>query len=251
MHARPAVATAATHPDEWIRDFGSLPLMHQPGEQWMYNTGSQVLGVLLERAAGKPLEDFLRERIFEPLGMTDTGFSVSPHQRPGSPPPTPPTPSRMCSMCSTASTTATGARRRVPERRRLAGVDDRRLLGLRRDAARRRHVQRRTDPQPAVGRADDHRPPDTEQRASAACSSANTTAGASAWPCPPTCRPSRVPRVIPRAGSAGTGGTGTTWRSDRARGLTGILFTQRAMTSPEPPAVFDDFWNGAYGAING
>ena len=68
-------------PDEWIRNFGSLPLMHQPGEQWMYNTGSQVLGVLLERAAGKPLEDFLRERIFEPLGMKDTGFNVPAHQR--------------------------------------------------------------------------------------------------------------------------------------------------------------------------
>jgi hypothetical protein len=42
---------------------------------------------------------------------------------------------------------------------------------------------------------------------------------------------------------------GTTWRTDRARGLTGVLFTQRAMTSPEPPAVFNDFWNGAYDAI--
>ena len=42
----------------------------------MYNTGSQVLGVLIERAAGKPLEAFMRERLFEPLGMVDTGFSV-------------------------------------------------------------------------------------------------------------------------------------------------------------------------------
>ena len=50
--------------------------MHQPGERWMYNTGSDVLGVLIARAAGQPLETFLRERIFEPLGMKDTGFSV-------------------------------------------------------------------------------------------------------------------------------------------------------------------------------
>jgi len=64
-------------PDEWIRLFGTLPLMHQPREQWMYNTVTQVLGVLLERAAAKPLEEFLRERIFDPLGMHDTGFSVS------------------------------------------------------------------------------------------------------------------------------------------------------------------------------
>src|SRR5262249_34095255 len=63
-------------PDEWMRRFGTLPLMHQPGEKWMYNTGSDVLGVLIARASGKPLETFLRERIFEPLGMQDTGFSV-------------------------------------------------------------------------------------------------------------------------------------------------------------------------------
>jgi CubicO group peptidase (beta-lactamase class C family) len=63
-------------PDEWIRRLGMLPLMHQPGEKWMYNTGSYVLGVLIARASGQPLETFFRERIFEPLGMKDTGFSV-------------------------------------------------------------------------------------------------------------------------------------------------------------------------------
>ncbi len=63
-------------PDEWIRRFATLPLMHQPGETWMYNTGSYVLGVLIARASGQPLETFFRERIFEPLGMKDTAFSV-------------------------------------------------------------------------------------------------------------------------------------------------------------------------------
>jgi CubicO group peptidase (beta-lactamase class C family) len=63
-------------PDEWIRRLATLPLMHQPGERWMYNTASYVLGVLVARAAGQPLDAFLRERIFEPLGMKDTGFSV-------------------------------------------------------------------------------------------------------------------------------------------------------------------------------
>ncbi len=64
-------------PDEWIRRLGTLPLMHQPGEKWMYNTGSDVLGVLIARASGQPLEEFFRDRIFDPLGMKDTGFSVS------------------------------------------------------------------------------------------------------------------------------------------------------------------------------
>jgi CubicO group peptidase (beta-lactamase class C family) len=63
-------------PDEWIRRLGSLPLMHQPGERWMYNTGSHVLGVLIARASGQSFETFLRERIFGPLGMTDTAFNV-------------------------------------------------------------------------------------------------------------------------------------------------------------------------------
>jgi CubicO group peptidase (beta-lactamase class C family) len=63
-------------PDEWIRRLGTLPLIHQPGAGWMYSTGSDVLGVLIARAAGQPFDEFLRERIFEPLKMTDTGFSV-------------------------------------------------------------------------------------------------------------------------------------------------------------------------------
>jgi CubicO group peptidase (beta-lactamase class C family) len=63
-------------PDEWIRRFGTLPLMHQPGEKWMYHTGSDVLGVLIARASGQPFETFLHERIFEPLGMKDTAFSA-------------------------------------------------------------------------------------------------------------------------------------------------------------------------------
>jgi CubicO group peptidase (beta-lactamase class C family) len=61
-------------PDEWIKRFGSLPLMYQPGERWQYNVGTLVLGVLVARAAGQPLGDFFRARIFEPLGMTETGF---------------------------------------------------------------------------------------------------------------------------------------------------------------------------------
>jgi len=61
-------------PDEWIRRFGTLPLMHQPGERWQYNVGTLILGVLLARAARQPLGDLLRERLFEPLGMAETGF---------------------------------------------------------------------------------------------------------------------------------------------------------------------------------
>jgi CubicO group peptidase (beta-lactamase class C family) len=67
-------------PDEWIRVFGTLPLMDQPGERWRYNASGLVLGVLVARAAKAPLEEVLADRIFRPLGMVDTGFSTSPDQ---------------------------------------------------------------------------------------------------------------------------------------------------------------------------
>jgi CubicO group peptidase (beta-lactamase class C family) len=63
-------------PDEWMKRLGSLPLLHQPGEKWMYHTSSDILGVLITRASGQTLETFFQKRIFEPLGMKDTGFSV-------------------------------------------------------------------------------------------------------------------------------------------------------------------------------
>ncbi len=68
-------------PDEWIANLGSLPLMAQPGEKWLYHTGSDVLGVLIARVAGQPLEAFLADRIFAPLGMTDTSFFVPEEKR--------------------------------------------------------------------------------------------------------------------------------------------------------------------------
>ena len=67
--------------DTWMAGLGSLPLMAQPGERWMYNTGACVLGVLLARAAGRSFGEVLRTRIFEPLGMNDTAFWTSESDR--------------------------------------------------------------------------------------------------------------------------------------------------------------------------
>lgn len=63
-------------PAAFMEAIGSLPLAHQPGEGWLYHSGYDVLPILLERVTGTPLKTFLRERLFEPLGMTDTGFDV-------------------------------------------------------------------------------------------------------------------------------------------------------------------------------
>ncbi|MFJ9686986.1 serine hydrolase domain-containing protein [Streptomyces bacillaris] len=65
-------------PDAWMAALSRIPLLHQPGDGWLYNTCSDILGVLVARAADRPLPAYLAERLFEPLGMADTGFSVAP-----------------------------------------------------------------------------------------------------------------------------------------------------------------------------
>ncbi|MEU2669700.1 serine hydrolase domain-containing protein [Streptomyces sp. NPDC007164] len=63
-------------PDAWMAALSRIPLLHQPGEVWLYNTCSDILGVLIARVADRSLAEFLAERLFEPLGMADTGFVV-------------------------------------------------------------------------------------------------------------------------------------------------------------------------------
>ncbi len=64
-------------PDDFMARLGQLPLIVAPGTKWLYSTGSQVLGVLIARAAGKPFDQVLRERLLDPLGMADTAFSTA------------------------------------------------------------------------------------------------------------------------------------------------------------------------------
>jgi CubicO group peptidase (beta-lactamase class C family) len=64
-------------PDAWMKRVGEIPLRYAPGERWLYHVSSEIMGVLLARVTGKGLEECLRERIFEPLGMRDTSFSVT------------------------------------------------------------------------------------------------------------------------------------------------------------------------------
>ncbi|MGW4249608.1 serine hydrolase domain-containing protein [Nocardia sp. NPDC004722] len=68
-------------PDEWLRKVADLPLIAQPGTLWRYHTASDVLGILLTRITGQPLETVLRERVLTPLGMTDTSFAVPEAKR--------------------------------------------------------------------------------------------------------------------------------------------------------------------------
>uniref|UniRef100_B0T1W0 Beta-lactamase n=1 Tax=Caulobacter sp. (strain K31) TaxID=366602 RepID=B0T1W0_CAUSK len=67
-------------PDQWLAALGGLPLAHQPGERFHYGHSTDVLGFLIGRVEGKPLRQVLRERIFAPLGMSDTDFWL-PHAK--------------------------------------------------------------------------------------------------------------------------------------------------------------------------
>jgi CubicO group peptidase (beta-lactamase class C family) len=68
-------------PDEWMARLSRIPLLYQPGEAWLYDTCSDLQGVLIARVSGRPLPEFLAERLFGPLGMTDTGFVVPAAKR--------------------------------------------------------------------------------------------------------------------------------------------------------------------------
>jgi CubicO group peptidase (beta-lactamase class C family) len=63
-----------------IEDLAKLPLEFSPGDAWNYSVSTDVIGYLIGKISGKPFEQFLQERIFDPLGMTDTGFFVSPEK---------------------------------------------------------------------------------------------------------------------------------------------------------------------------
>ncbi len=80
MMAQDPLRAAATT-DEWLATLAGIPMLHQPGAAWLYNTGADVLGVLVERVAGQPFAAFLAERLFGPLGMDDTGFTTASGER--------------------------------------------------------------------------------------------------------------------------------------------------------------------------
>jgi CubicO group peptidase (beta-lactamase class C family) len=68
--------------EAFIEMLAKLPLEFSPGEAWNYSVSTDVVGYLVQKVAGKPLSEVLRERVFEPLKMVDTGFFVREDQRP-------------------------------------------------------------------------------------------------------------------------------------------------------------------------
>ena len=74
-------ARSSANLEETVQTIASLPLEFSPGERWNYSMATDVLGHLIQVVSGKPFDQFLREEIFEPLGMVDTGFYVPPEKQ--------------------------------------------------------------------------------------------------------------------------------------------------------------------------
>ena len=64
--------------EEFLDKLSQVPLLYQPGTVWDYGYSIDVIGLMIEKVAGKPLGAYLKERVFDPLGMPDTGFLVPP-----------------------------------------------------------------------------------------------------------------------------------------------------------------------------
>jgi CubicO group peptidase (beta-lactamase class C family) len=236
-------------PDEWIRRLGTLPLMHQPGEKWMYNTGSDVLGVLIARAAGQPLETFLRERLFEPLGMKDTGFSVPATKL-----------DRLATSYRVNPQTAAlvlddgvddSQWSRPPAFPSGAGglvstIDDYLAFGLMM-LNKGKHGSERVLSRPSVETmTTDHLTP--EQKAVSGLIPGYFDSHGWGFGVSIVTRRDDVAAVPGRFGW--DGGLGTSWYADPREDMVAILMTQRAWTSPRPPDVCLDFWTAAYQAID-
>ncbi|HEY1642056.1 MAG TPA: serine hydrolase domain-containing protein [Streptosporangiaceae bacterium] len=235
-------------PDEWMARLGKLPLAHQPGTSWLYNTSADILSVLIARAAGQPLEAFLAERVFGPLGMTDTGFSV-PAANIG----------RLATSWTNDADTgavvvydeaAGGQWSRPPAFPSLAGGlvstahDYYRFADMLRAGGR--HGNDRLLSRMSVDLMTSDRLTDTQKAAGGLGSDFFDNQG---WG---YCMSVVTRRTGPQsAGAYGwDGGLGTCWRNDPAEDATMILLTQQMWSSPAGPSLVSDFWTLCYQALD-
>jgi CubicO group peptidase (beta-lactamase class C family) len=232
--------------EEWLQRLGSLPLLAQPGERWMYHTSGDVLGALIARVSGQSFGTFLRQRIFDPLDMKDTGFHVPPekidrltefyrfnHQ------------TNTLDVFESAANTAWGVQ--PPFESGGGGLvstlDDYFVFSrmmLNKGRHRREQILSRATVE--LMTSDQLTP---EQRAGSEIFFGDF----SSWGLGMAVDIQRR-EIFHTPGRFGwTGGFGTTAYIDPQEGMIGILFTQRMMDSPAPPKVFTDFWTLAYGAM--
>jgi len=233
--------------DGWMAALGSLPLMYQPGEQWLYNTSGQVLGVLLARAAGTDLETVMRERIFEPLAMRDTGFTVLPdHVGRLTTFYTPDPENGELSVLDDPTDSWWSSPPRLPDGSGglVSTIDDYWSFAsmlVAGGTARGQSVLTRESV--ALMTAD--RLLLTQREASGPFLGEHMSWGLG-MAVPATGSTAPLP-----VGFGWDGGSGTTWHSNPQSGVTGILLTQREAVSPAPPPVVEDFWSAVNAATIG
>lgn len=231
---------------EWLTKLGSLPLMAQPGERWMYHVSGDVLGALIARVSGQPLGTFLRERIFDPLGMNDTGFYVPAGKI-----------DRLpgiyffnfgTKQLDSFEDVANSSWRSEPPFESAGGglvstIDDYfAFCRMMRNKGRFGREQILSRASVELMTSDQLTP---EQRADADIFFGTH----STWGFGMAVDIGRS-EIFHNPGRFGwTGGFGTIAYTDPANEIIGILFTQRMMDSPEPPRVFSDFFTLAYEAL--
>jgi CubicO group peptidase (beta-lactamase class C family) len=233
-------------PDQWIKHLGALPLLHQPGEGWQYNTGADVLGVLIARASGKSFETFLRERIFSPLGMKDTAFSV---------------PAEKLSRFTASYMfdrqkkklqlfdAAQGQWSKPPSFASggggLVSAADDYLAFAQMMLDKGKHGRERLLSEATVQAMT------TNQLTPAQLAAASMIVGPSGGWGLGLGVTTKADAYSPPGRYGWNGGLGTSWWNDPARELITILLTQRMFDSADPPAVCRDFWKSAYQALEG
>jgi CubicO group peptidase (beta-lactamase class C family) len=232
--------------DEWLRNLGALPLIAQPGERWMYNVSSDVLGILIARVSGQSLGSFMNERLFEPLGMRDTAFHIVPDKI-----------ERLSTFYFFDQ-----------EKGALDVFDDAEHSAWRDESAfefgsgglvstvddyfafarmmlnKGKHGNQRILSRSSVElMTADHLSP--QQRAGAEIFFGTH----SSWGFGMAVDIAQD-EIFHRRGRFGwDGGFGTSAYVDPEAGVIGILLTQRMVDSPEPPTLYADFWTATYAAV--
>jgi CubicO group peptidase (beta-lactamase class C family) len=251
----PQAMTDYPEPDEWMRRLGELPLAHQPGERWQYHISHDVLGVLVARVTGQSFASFLRERILDPLGMTDTGFHVPADKMDRLP--TSYAPDPQTGEFIVWDETEGGQYSRPPLFESggsglVATAGDYHAF-LRMLLNHGTHDGRRVLSRPAVELMTTNRLTPEQQAARDAMAKNNVHISHGqgqhgGWGFGMAVRTYRGD-YAPIGQFGWDGGTGTSAYADPRNQLTGVLFTQVGMSVPAPAHAIHDFWTTVYQAL--
>jgi len=226
--------------DSFLRALGRLPLQAQPGERWLYTLGANVLGVLVARAARRPLDEVFQERIFEPLRMNDTGFFVPTGKQDrlvtgyvnnnGALAPFEPMnglyAKRPSFLAGDSGLVSTADDYGAFARFMLSGTAPSGRQLLKTDTLEAMAANRLTPEQIKGGEL--------------------ILGPGRGWGLGLGVQIAASPYGVQPGAYGWDGGFGTSWFNDPASGLSAILLTQRVFDGPDPPPVHKTFWRDAY-----